>query len=76
MWRTRDSHRADVAAKIFEPFFTVKPKGTGLGLAIARKIAQAHGGDLVLSVNEPGRVRFTFWVPQDSAAYVEGQGRG
>ncbi len=49
--------------KIFEPFFTTKRKGTGLGLAIARTIARAHGGDLFLRVNEPGRVCFTLELP-------------
>jgi two-component system, NtrC family, sensor histidine kinase HydH len=50
-------------ARIFEPFFTTKAQGTGLGLAIARNIARAHGGDLVLSANEPGRVCFTLTFP-------------
>jgi signal transduction histidine kinase len=50
-------------ARIFEPFFTTKAGGTGLGLAIARNIAKIHGGDLVLSANEPGRVCFTLTFP-------------
>jgi two-component system sensor histidine kinase HydH len=49
--------------QIFEPFFTTKQHGTGLGLAIARNIARAHGGDLFLRVNEPGRVCFTLELP-------------
>lgn len=49
--------------QIFEPFFTTKQGGTGLGLAIARNIARAHGGDLFLRVNEPGRVCFTLELP-------------
>jgi signal transduction histidine kinase len=47
-----------LAARIGEPFFTTKPRGTGLGLAIARTIACAHGGDIVLAENAPGKVRF------------------
>ncbi|SPE31917.1 putative Histidine kinase [Acidobacteriia bacterium SbA2] len=50
-------------ARIFEPFFTTKAQGTGLGLAIARNVAHAHGGDLVLSANEPDRVCFTLTFP-------------
>lgn len=53
----------DVLQQIFEPFFTTKQGGTGLGLAIARNIARAHGGDLFLRVNEPGRVCFTLELP-------------
>jgi signal transduction histidine kinase len=52
---------------IFEPFFTTKPGGTGLGLAIARNIARAHGGDLVLTSNEPGRVCFSLELPLQDA---------
>lgn len=53
----------EIAARIFEPFFTTKPGGTGLGLAIARNIARAHGGDLQLTTNASGLIRFTFTLP-------------
>ncbi len=53
----------EVLARMFEPFFTTKPEGSGLGLAVARNIARAHGGDLVLSVNQPGRVCFSMTLP-------------
>ncbi|HWQ35161.1 MAG TPA: ATP-binding protein [Blastocatellia bacterium] len=54
----------EVAARIFEPFFSTKNKGTGLGLAIVRNIAQAHRGRAELTMNEPGRVRFSLIIPQ------------
>ena len=33
-----------VAARMFDPFCSTKPRGTGLGLAISRTIAQNHDG--------------------------------
>ena len=33
-------------ARIFEPYFTTKSNGSGLGLAIARRIVEAHGGQI------------------------------
>ena len=35
---------AEIRDRIFNPFFTTKPKGSGLGLAIVRKIIDAHEG--------------------------------
>ncbi len=58
---------AEVTAHLFEPFFTTKPGGTGLGLAIARNVARAHGGDLQLSINQPGRVCFSMEIPVHKA---------
>ena len=58
----------DVAARLFEPFFTARQDGTGLGLSIARKIAQAHGGDIALAVNTESLVRFEVRLPVGEAA--------
>lgn len=36
-------------ARLTEPYVTTRRKGTGLGLAIVKKIAEQHGGSLVLT---------------------------
>ena len=37
--------------------------GVGLGLAIARRIAEAHGGSLIVSDSAPGRTEFRLTLP-------------
>ena len=51
-------------AQVFQPFFTTgKKHGTGLGLAICRNIAEAHGGDMILT-SEPGHgTTARLWLP-------------
>lgn len=46
----------EVAAHIFEPFYTTRAKGTGLGLPLARKICEANGGSLQLLANDMHKV--------------------
>jgi signal transduction histidine kinase len=41
-----------VLERAFEDFFTTKAHGTGLGLTFARRVAQAHGGDVLLTSRE------------------------
>lgn len=53
---------ADLKERVFEPLFSTRPEGTGLGLTAARRVASAHGGDLVLesTAGEGTSVRVTF----------------
>ncbi|HEX5009776.1 MAG TPA: ATP-binding protein [Planctomycetota bacterium] len=52
-----------IRERIFEPFFTTKHRGTGLGLPIARRILQAHGGDITVECPATGGTRVTFKLP-------------
>ncbi len=54
---------ADQREAVFRPFVTTRPGGTGLGLAIARKIARAHGGDVVCRARPKGGARFIAVLP-------------
>ena len=49
--------------RLFDSFFTTKPKGVGLGLAICKSIAAAHGGSLRHELPEQGGSRFTLTLP-------------
>ena len=54
---------ADVAEKIFNPFFTTKAQGSGLGLAIVRKIVDAHEGRIDMTTADGRGTRFRVTLP-------------
>ncbi len=54
----------DALVRAFEPFYTTKPEAAGLGLAVVKRIAQAHGGDVVASNCPEGGAAFTLRIPQ------------
>ena len=60
---------------LFQPFVSGRPGGSGLGLAIARRIAEQHGGSLVLAPARPhgGGATFTLRLPR--AASPAGRSR-
>lgn len=54
---------AELAHRIFNPFFTTKSNGTGLGLAIAHRIAEGHGGRIVARKSKRGGAEFRLYLP-------------
>ncbi len=54
----------DVRPRLFQPFVSMRQGGTGLGLAIARKVAEAHGGTVVLGSREGWSTCFTLSLPE------------
>jgi signal transduction histidine kinase len=53
----------DLRDRIFNPFFTTKPRGSGLGLAIVRKIVDAHDGRITVGAPPSGGARFRVVLP-------------
>ncbi len=52
--------------KIFEPFFSTKPKGTGLGLAVSYGIVKNHQGTMEVFSNPGEGTRFVIEIPSSS----------
>jgi signal transduction histidine kinase len=52
-----------VLERVFEPFYTTKPRGMGVGLAISRAIVEAHGGRIWAVPNEASGPTFRFRLP-------------
>jgi two-component system C4-dicarboxylate transport sensor histidine kinase DctB len=57
--------RADILARLFEPFVTSKPAGAGLGLGlvISAQLVRANGGTLDAVNREDGGACFTVNLP-------------
>jgi signal transduction histidine kinase len=56
----------EVTQRAFEPFFTTKSTGTGLGLAIVDRVAEVHGGEVLINNCPEGGAAFTIRIPRKS----------
>jgi CheY-like chemotaxis protein len=64
---------AKIIDKIFDPFFSTKPKGSGLGLATSFSIARQHGGHLSVE-SEPGSgTTFYLYLPASTQKTITEQ---
>lgn len=55
----------NIMKKIFDPFYTTKPKGkgTGLGLSVSFGIIKEHGGEIYARLNDDRGVTFFIELP-------------
>jgi nitrogen-specific signal transduction histidine kinase len=53
----------EVREKVFTPFFTTKARGTGLGLPTARRLIEAHRGNIRIECPPQGGTAVTVELP-------------
>jgi len=58
---------AEVREKIFTPFFTTKSRGSGLGLPTAKRLIEAHNGQIAVTCPAAGGTRVVIRLPMTAA---------
>jgi signal transduction histidine kinase len=53
--------------KIFTPFFTTKARGSGLGLPTAKRLIEAHRGQISIACPAGGGTTVTIQLPAQDA---------
>jgi signal transduction histidine kinase len=61
----------ELMPRIFELYFTTKPKGSGIGLAMTYRIVQMHGGSIEVQSEEGSGTVFTVKLPAIYAQAAE-----
>ena len=67
---------ADVADRLFSPFFSTKAEGMGMGLNICRTAIEFHGGTLAHANNPLGGTIFRFSLPRLPGNLIESGAAG
>jgi signal transduction histidine kinase len=52
-------------ARIFDPFYTTKTHGTGLGMAIAKRLVEAHNGQITVGEVATSGTEIHITLPRD-----------
>ena len=58
--------------RMFDPFYTTKTHGTGLGLAIARRIINAHGGNISACSDTTSGAELVLTIPRQPGKHSAG----
>jgi len=63
----------ELMPRIFELYFTTKPKGSGIGLAMTYRIVQMHGGAMEVESKEGSGTVFTVRLPAIFSQATDGR---
>ena len=63
----------EYVTKIFDPYFTTKPKGSGLGLATSYSIMKRHDGFMTVSSELGTGTTFLLYIPAADTIMIENQ---